>query len=300
MITKNSLHALHLCAAAVAAMLLAVPAISSRADETSPAVDIGGSDIGGVVTGPAGPEAGVWVIAETSELPTKFAKVVVTDEGGRYVIPDLPKANYSLWVRGYGLVDSAKVEAVPGHLVNLTAVPAPNAAAAAEYYPGVYWYSLLGIPAASEFPGTGDKGNGIGELIKTQNAWIDTLKNSCQSCHALGSKGVRTLSKQLGELSNSTDAWMRRLQSGQAMTNMFTTLTRLGPDKALTLFANWTDRIAAGELPFARPERPLGIERNVVITIWDWGSNKHYLHDAISSDKRDPTVNANGPIYGSP
>ena len=301
MITKRSIHALDLCAAAIAtAVLVAAAVVSSRADEVSPAIDIGDSDLGGVVTGPAGPEAGVWVIAETSDLATKFAKVVVTDERGRYVVPDLPKANYSLWVRGYGLVNSAKVQSAPGKHVNLTAVRAPTAAAAAEYYPGVYWYALLKIPAASEFPGTGDKGNGIGKSIKTQHAWIDTLKNSCQSCHALGSNGVRTLSKELGEFNNSTEAWTRRLQSGQAMTNMFRTLSRLGADKALALFADWTDRIAAGELPFAKPERPQGIERNVVITMWDWGSSKHYLHDAISSDKRDPTVNANGPIYGSP
>ena len=162
MITKRSIHALDLCAAAIAtAVLVAAAVVSSRADEVSPAIDIGDSDLGGVVTGPTGPEAGVWVIAETTDLATKFAKVVVTDERGRYVVPDLPKANYSLWVRGYGLVDSAKVQSAPGKLVNLTAVPAPTAAAAAEYYPGVYWYSLLKIPAASEFPGTGDKGNGI-------------------------------------------------------------------------------------------------------------------------------------------
>src|SRR5207247_9548521 len=69
----------------------------------------GAGGIGGVVTGPSGPEAGVWVIAETSDLPTKFAKLVVTDDGGRFLIPDLPKANYSVWVRGYRLVDSPKV-----------------------------------------------------------------------------------------------------------------------------------------------------------------------------------------------
>ena len=244
---KRFVHAVDLCAAAIAMALLAVAVVSSRADEAGPAIDIGDSDIGGVVTGPSGPEAGVWVIAETRDLATKFAKVVVTDERGRYVVPDLPKANYSLWVRGYGLVDLAKVQSSPGNLVNLTAVRAPSAAAAAEYYPGVYWYALLKIPAASEFPGTGANGNGIGEHIKTQHAWIDTLKNSCQACHALGSKGVRTLSKQLGEFSNSTDAWARRLQSGQAMADMFATLSRLGPDKALALFADWTDRIAVGE-----------------------------------------------------
>ena len=219
--TKRCMRALDLCATIATAALVAAVVVSSRADEGSPAIDIGDSDLGGVVTGPAGLEAGVWVIAETSDLPTKFAKVVVTDDRGRYLVPDLPKANYSLWVRGYGLVDSTKVQSTPGKLVNLAAVPAPTAAAAAEYYPGVYWYALLKIPAASEFPGTGTNGNAIGELVKTQHAWIDTIKNSCQSCHALGSEGVRTLSKELGEFSNSTEAWARRLQSGQAMTNMF-------------------------------------------------------------------------------
>src|SRR5579863_1453174 len=114
--------------------------------QTGASVAIDGDDIGGTVTGPKGPEAGVWVIAETTELPTKFAKIVVTDDRGRFVIPDLPKATYNVWVRGYGLVDSPKVKAVPGKTLNLTAVPAPTAAAAAEYYPGVYWYSMLRIP----------------------------------------------------------------------------------------------------------------------------------------------------------
>src|SRR6266478_331417 len=93
------------------------------------AVRIDGDDIGGIVTSANGPEAGVWVIAETTDLPTKYAKIVVTDDQGRYVIPDLPKANYSIWVRGYGLVDSPKVQSAPGKLVNLTATPAPTEAA---------------------------------------------------------------------------------------------------------------------------------------------------------------------------
>src|SRR5437899_9542850 len=96
------------------------------------AVRIDADDIGGVVTGANGPEAGVWVIAETTELPTKFTKIVVTDDQGRYVMPDLPKANYNVWVRGYGLVDSPKVQTTPGKIVNLTAVTAPNATAAAQ------------------------------------------------------------------------------------------------------------------------------------------------------------------------
>ena len=89
-------------------------------------VAIDADDIGGVVTGPGGPEAGVWVIAETTELPTRFARIVVTDDQGRYVVPDLPKAKYKVWVRGYGLVDSAKVDSEPGKQLNLTAVAAPR------------------------------------------------------------------------------------------------------------------------------------------------------------------------------
>src|SRR5262252_4639401 len=89
-------------------------------------VRIDADDIGGVVTGAKGPEAGVWVVAETKDLPTKYIKIVVTDDQGRYLLPDLPKANYDIWVRGYGLVDSAKVKAQPGKNLDLIAGAAPN------------------------------------------------------------------------------------------------------------------------------------------------------------------------------
>jgi hypothetical protein len=142
--------------AAVLAALLASATVGARAQPAAPAaVAIGATDIGGVVTGPRGPEAGVWVIAETTDLPTKYAKIVVTDERGRYVIPDLPRASYKVWVRGYGLVDSPRVDGAPGRQLNLRATSAPTPAAAAEAYPGMYWYSMLRIPAADQFPGTG-------------------------------------------------------------------------------------------------------------------------------------------------
>jgi hypothetical protein len=260
-------------------------------------VRVGASDIGGTVASAKGPEAGVWVIAETTELPTKYAKVVVTDDRGHYLIPDLPKANYSVWVRGYGLVDSPKVQSAPGRTLDLTAVPAPTEAAAAEYYPGMYWYSLLQIPAPNEFPGTGDKGNGIASNMKAQYYWVDSVKNSCQSCHALGSKGMRVVPQEFGP---GLAGWARRTQSGQAMSNMALTLGYMGSERALRHFADWTDRIAAGELPFAKPDRPAGVERNVVITMWDFSTPKYYLHDGISTDRDNPRVNANGPIYGAP
>ena len=95
-------------------------------------IPMDGDDIAGVVTGPDGPEAGVWVVAETRDLATRLARIVVTDDAGRYLLPDLPEATYDVWVRGYGLVDSEKVRAEPGARLDLTAVVAPNAAAAAE------------------------------------------------------------------------------------------------------------------------------------------------------------------------
>ena len=251
---------------------------------------VGSSDLGGVVSGPKGPEAGVWVIAETTDLPTKFAKIVVTDASGRYLIPDLPKANYSVWVRGYGLVDSPKVRATPGTTLNLTAVPAPNAKAAAEYYPAIYWYSMLKIPQENEFP--------VGK-VKTQGEWLSVVKtNGCNGCHAMGTPGTRTIPKDFTHMS-SVDAWTRRIQSGQALPQMARDINRLDAPRALALFADWTDRVAAGELPFAQPQRPQGVERNLVLTLWDWASTTTYLHDLIGTDRRKPTVNANGKLYGS-
>jgi len=265
-----------------------------------PALRIGATDLGGVVTGANGPEAGVWVIAETTELPTKFAKIVVTDDRGRYVLPELPKASYSVWVRGYGLVDSPKVRTAPGKILNLTAVPARNAAAAAEYYPAIYWYSMLRVPDKSEFPGTGPDGNGINPALASQEQWLDIVKtNGCNGCHSLGTRAMRTIPKELGAFTSSTEAWQRRIQSGQALTQMTTNLGRMGAPRALKLFADWTDRIAAGELPTSKPMRPQGVERNVVLTLWDWAGAKDYLHDEVSTDKRNPRLHANGPIFGA-
>jgi hypothetical protein len=95
------------------------------------------------------------------------------------------------------------------------------------------------------------------------------------------------------------EAWARRIMSGQAQVQMANAMGRLDVPRALKLFADWTDRIAAGELPAAKPTRPQGAERNIVISVWDWSDPKAYLHDEISTDKRKPTVNAYGKIYGS-
>src|SRR5204862_6676455 len=256
---------LFLGAAAIgfAALLAAAPPTQVVAQNT---VAIDNDDIGGVVTGPNGPEAGVWVIAETRDLPTRFSRSVVTDDQGRYVLPDLPKAKYKVWVRGYGLVDSPKVDSEPGKQLNLTAVVAPNEKAAAEYYPAIYWYAMIKAPDASQFPGTGPSGNGINPGMRTQAQYLDILKtNGCVTCHQLGNKATREIPESLGKFANGYEAWTRRIQSGQASTNMVNNVDRLGTQATLKILGEWTDRVAAGELPASKPRRPEGVERNAVV-----------------------------------
>jgi hypothetical protein len=272
-------------AATIGVVLAAAPS-PSKAQQ----VIIDGDDIGGVITGPNGPEAGVWVIAETTDLPTRYIKSVVTDDQGRYLIPDLPRGRYEVFVRGYGLVDSAKVESEPGKIVNFMPTPAPTATAAAQIYPAIYWYSMLKVPAKHEFP--------VGK-VKSQAEWLNVVKtNGCYGCHALGNKATRTIPAMFSDM-KPEEAWARRILSGQAMNNMATSIGRIDTPRALKLYADWTDRIAAGELPAAIPPRPQGRERDVVITQWDYSDPKHYLHDISVTDKRKPTLNANGLIYGA-
>jgi hypothetical protein len=268
------------------AFAIALVQAQPRVAET---VAVDNDDIGGVVTSGKGPEAGVWVIAETRELPVRYIKSVVTDDRGRYVVPDLPKATYTLWARGYGLVDGAKVTSVPGKQVNLTATVAPDEAAAAQYYPAIYWYSMLSIPAGEALPPN-----------VSQTRWLDAMKsNGCIGCHQLGQLSTRTIPKEFGTFESSEHAWRRRVQAGQSGQMMFTQLNNLG-SVSFKNYAEWTDRIAKGELPHAKPQRPQGVERNIVVTLREWMTEKHYLHDLIASDRRYPTVNANGPLYGSP
>jgi hypothetical protein len=289
-------RAIHLFAAAVALSATFAPADLIVRQAAAQAVAIDNDDIGGTVTGPKGPEAGVWVIAETTDLPTNFIKMVVTDDQGRYVIPDLPTANYQIWVRGYGLVDSPKLRAKPGQLLNHTAVPAPNDAAAAHYYPAIYWYSMLQIPPESEFGGNGDIPKNV-----TRTTWIARMKNvDCVGCHQLGNEATRTIPAQFGAFETHADAWVRRVRSGQFGQQMTERLAGQLGSVPYRYFGDWTQRIAKGELPFAKPKRPQGVERNIVVTSWAWSTPDKYMHDLISSDRRNPTVNANGKLYGSP
>ena len=219
---------------------------------TTPAID--DDDIGGVVTSRFGPEAGVWVIAETNDLGTRFAKIAVTDERGRYVMPDLPKAHYQVWVRGYGLVDSARSRRA-GQDLNLTAVTAPNLAAAAQYYPAAYWYSMLKIPDQSRFPGTGrQRQRHPGEL---QDAAAMAATSSRPMAAATATRSAITrpgTSPRSSAISRARKTpgcigW-RSARPGTTWCNFITQL--MTPDGGqLAALADWTDRIKAGELPAA-------------------------------------------------
>ena len=256
--------------------------------------------ITGVVQSDNGPEAGVWVIAQTSDLPTPFIKIVVTDARGRFVLPELPAATYGVWVRGYGLVDSSPTSLKPGtSTVTLRATVAKTPQEAARVYPGDYWLSLMEPPAKTEFPGTGADGNGLGVAMQTQNHWINSLKSDCNFCHQLGNRLTRSVDhvmKAKPELKTHAEAWEWRLGTGVRGNAMYGVLTNQGMKRPLRTFADWTERIAKGEVPSA-PPRPSGAERNVVVTLWDWGTDKSFMHDEVSTDKRKPTVNAGGPIY---
>src|SRR6202043_3323446 len=163
--------------------------------------------------------------------PTKFARIVVTDDQGRYLITDLPAANYSVWVRGYGLVDSAKLTAKPGQVLNQTAVLAPDEAAAAHYYPAIYWYAMMKIPPASDFGAKSD----IPEKL-TQNI-------GCIGCHQLGQEATRTIPAAFGKFDSGEYAWMRRVQSGQSGEQMTNQLAGNFGGVPFKYLGDWTDRV---------------------------------------------------------
>jgi hypothetical protein len=239
-----------------------------------------------------------------------------------------------VWVRGYGLVDSSPVEAMPGASLALTAVIAPDAKAAAHYYPPNYWYSLLQIPPKNAFPmkippppaadraerfvdcrggsvdcsknpgrstipGFSPEDAKNGQVVSNQAEFVFNIKRMCEDCHQMGNNATREVPASLGKFPDSSKAWERMLKSGQAGGEMLASVdARFGHERGLSMFGDWTDRIAAGEVPPV-PPRPQGLERNVVLTMWDFASDRAFIHDVASSNVWDPTVNANGPIYGA-
>jgi len=251
-------------------------------------------DIEGMIRGPDGGEAGVWVIAETTDLRTTFRKIVVTDDDGRFLIPDLPDASYDVWSRGYGIDDSYKESARPGDRLTINASVAETARKAAQNYPANYWYSLLDVPKTSEFPGTGDQGNGISPRVLNQAQWVDRLKDGCQLCHQMGNLATREIPEP-SNFDSTRHAWDQRLQMGRGA--MIGPMYQLGRKRAVDVFADWTDRIMAGEIP-EPPPRPDGIQQNLVLTQWGWSNPEGFVHDNVSTDKRNPKLYPDGQVFG--
>ena len=270
-----------LLASVAAGVLAAVTGLAVEAQQGAVGVMIDADDIGGVVTSAQGPEAGVWVVAETSDLPTRFIRIVATDDDGRYVLPDLPDATYELFVRGYGLVDSPRVTASPGQTVDLEGVVAPDARAAAAVYPAAWWLSMLELPQKGEH----------------SQQELGSQVTGCMNCHQIGNRATREIPGDILDAADShLQAWDRRVAMGPMGSSMASSFGRLGDQRRM--FADWTERIAAGEAPNQTPPRPSGIERNVVVTLWDWGTQTDGRTDSAASDVRDATVNADGLIYG--
>ncbi|MDO8629721.1 MAG: carboxypeptidase-like regulatory domain-containing protein, partial [Phycisphaerales bacterium] len=245
--------------------------------QSVPGLKIEKGSIGGTVVNSNGKaEAGVWVIAETKSLQTPFRKIVVTDDQGRYLVPDLPEAAYELWVRGYGLKDSARVKGARGENVKLQVANAATPQEAAKIYPASYWTSMIQPPAMSELP----------PRFKSQDEWLATLRNGCNHCHATGMPQTRIYTT-----AKDWDAMFLRAKS------MHRELDAMGKTAVEKMLADWGSRIAAGEVPPA-PPRPTGIERNVVISQWDWGFPESFVHDLVSTDKRNPTLYPYGKVYG--
>jgi streptogramin lyase len=221
-------------------------------------------------------EAGVWVIAETDALPTHFRKIVVTDENGRFLLPDLPLASYHVWVRGYGLTDSAPVNASLGDTLTLRVNDASSARVAAKVYPASYWFSLYEPPADADIP----------NAYTGRDHWVAQMKLGCMLCHQLGGEMTRLWAKP----EHWDVIWQR---AG----NMGRTADRIGRDALRSSFASWNSRIAQGEVPEA-PPRPSGLERHVVVTQWAWGDKEAYIHDEVATDKRNPALYPYGKVYG--
>jgi len=303
-----------LCAGAVGAITLAVVFPTSaqqnakQATKASPSRYVSPPGyITGTVTGDKGPEAGVWVIAQTNDLGTPMIKTVVTDDQGRYLVPELPVVNYKVWVRGYGIEDSKPIDTRPSaNQVALKVMNAKTPQEAAKVYPGDYWLSLLAPPDKSLFPGTGEKsdtnpnGNGVSAAMLTQDMWINRLKSGCNFCHQLGNTLTRDVTHVWDAKPDLAKthiaAWEWRLEVGVRGTNMYSTMNGMGKTATLNALADWTERIEKGEVPPV-PPRPSGIERNIVSTQWDVGDDHSFMHDQISTYKYDPTVNGGGPNY---
>jgi streptogramin lyase len=284
----------------VAAVLLLFAGSVAGCARGATTVDVDQKSIGGVVLNGQKAEAGVWVVAETTGLPTHFSRIVVTDDSGRFLIPDLPAtASYDVWVRGYGLRDSQPVKTATGKQVTLQVDSARSPQEAAKIYPANYWLSLWEPPSADRLPLADAEGHiatanhadvdeetAVGaRAYPGREHWVGHVKLGCMLCHQLG--------QDISRLFTRPEHWDAVWERAQ----MVRTADSLGKGVLRKSLAEWGARIEKGEVP-PTPPRPSGVERNMVITQWNWGLDGSYIHDNVSTDKRDPTRYGYGKVYG--
>ena len=222
------------------------------------------------------------MIAETVETPTPFRKIVVTNDDGRFVIPEVPAdVAFQVWLRGYGIEDSEKYWARSEHEVGFEIAESSSPVAAAQILPANYWLSMLNLPDPGDFPGTGS--NGIGTQLETQGDWVDGVKDRYQLCHQMGHAFTRVFPASANYPSTRA-GWNARVRLGEEVNNQ---MNAMGREVALDVFTDWTDRINAGEVP--PPPRPADYpEQNVVISQWTWVDPGVFVHDNSATDKRQP------------
>jgi len=200
------------------------------------------------------------VIAETNAFQTRFARIVVTDDAGRFVIPDLPAADYQVWVRGYGLSDSDKTAAKPGATVNLTAKIAATPADAAKVYPAIYWYSMQKLPTPSE----------VSKLSGGVDQYVASIKN------LRASAAIRSDSSRRARFRPRSGTARK---AGCGASSRVRPAARCSRRRRTSSAACRRNTSATGPIA-SRPAscrtrshpRPHGIERNVVATVYDWAT----------------------------
>ena len=169
-------------------------------------------------------------------------------------------------MRGYGLVDIRQGRRRAGQAVEPDArCRRRTKPTAAKYYPAIYWYSMLKIPDAepvrrartATFP-----------TSVTQTDWLNLMKNNgCVGCHQLGQLSTRTIPAGLGRVREPRRGMGAPHAVGPVgRADGRTILAGQLGGAPIKYFGDWTDRIAKGELPHAKPTRPQGVERNIVVT----------------------------------
>ena len=103
------------------------------------------------------------------------------------------------------------------------------------------------------------------------------------------------------DFKSGEEAWMRRIQSGQAGEHDDQPARRPVGRRAVQIFRRMDRSHRQGRTAQGRSRRGRKASNATwSITSWEWSTPDKYLHDLISSDRRHPTVNANGPLFGSP